>query len=127
MPYPGTNRYRNGFIVDFPDFERKMLNSIEVQARLEEVGLEFIEIGKGIYEVQSHHDQLDLSPEYNESWGIRRVYHFLIKSIEVYNSDVTAEWVEYGAHAGGKTRILKYRVMGRTADFLESRTRDTHL
>lgn len=31
----------------------------------------------------------------------------------VINTDFKAGWVEFGAHAGGKTAVLRYRVLGR--------------
>jgi hypothetical protein len=37
------------------------------------------------------------------------------------NDDRQAFWVEVGAHAGGKTLILKYRCFGRAVDILRSR------
>lgn len=34
----------------------------------------------------------------------------------ISNDDFTAGWVEFGAHAGGKTRVLGYHVMTRAME-----------
>lgn len=36
----------------------------------------------------------------------------------VINDDPVWMWVEYGAHAGGKTAVLKYRPLGRALDVI---------
>lgn len=121
MPFPGSNTFHNGYIEDEPDIDLKLMNSKEVRALLFVLGHEFIVIAKGIYEISSKHDPEDLTPHYNESWGLKEVHDYLVRGIRIENTDATAEWVEFGAHAGGKTRVLRYRVMGRTADVLEAR------
>lgn len=118
----GRNTYKNGYIQDdYPGYN-VLLNSPLVQFRLEALGEEFIQVAKGVF--QAHDKGEDTLPvTYNNSFGIRHVHRLLIEAIQVYNDDPTAEWVEFGAHAGGKTRVLRYRVFGRTADILEARTR----
>jgi hypothetical protein len=37
------------------------------------------------------------------------------------NDDREAFWVEVGAHAGGKTQVLKYRCFGRALDIVKAR------
>jgi hypothetical protein len=120
MAYPGKNTYKNGFIVDDPDFELKFLNSAGVQEGLHKLGEEFIAVAQIVYE-GSTKDDPDAPPRYNESFSIKDVHRDLLLAIQVYNSDVTAEWVEFGAHAGGKTAVLKYRVLGHAADIMEAR------
>jgi len=120
VPFPGQNHFRNGFIVDEGDAKLKLEDTDEVHLALTLLGHEMIEIAKGIFDASSKHDPEDLAPHYNESWEIKHVYRRLVRGIQVYNSDSTAEWVEFGSHAGGKTRVLRYRVMGRAADVLES-------
>jgi len=122
MPYPGRNTYKNGYIEDRLLFETELLNGPEVQIHLHLLGEEFIAVASLIYEASSKHDP-DAPPRYNESWSIKDVHHFMVEAIQVYNSDPTAEWVEFGAHAGGTTRVLKYRVLGRAADVMEARAR----
>lgn len=117
----GTNVYSHGFIKDDPLAYRAMLNGPEPQRLLHDTGEEFIVLCKQIYEVESKHDAEDLTPHYGNSFSLTETSRRLIRAIRVYNTDVTAEWVEYGSHAGGKTRILGYRIMGRAADILEAR------
>jgi hypothetical protein len=56
-------------------------------------------------------------PKYLVSFHVRRIedgagaYHY-----EARNSDPAATWVEWGAHAGGQTLVLKYRPMGLAMD-----------
>ena len=120
IPVPGHNVYSNGVISDSADIKEKLLNSAGLQFALHAKGHEFIQIAQAIFNAESVHDPEDLTPTYNESWEIRDIHRLLVKAIQVWNTDPTAEWVEFGAHAGGKTRVLRYRVMGRTADILEA-------
>lgn len=121
MPFPGRNAFFNGYIEDDADADLKLLNSPEMTKALVTLGLEFIEIAKGVFEATSIHDPNDILKQYNESWELKEVHDFLVQGIQIWNMDFTAEWVEFGAHAGGKTRVLRYRIMGRTADILEGR------
>jgi len=99
--------------------ELEILNGPRMIAALEAKAQEGIDISKGLFAADSKHE--DTPPEfYLDSFGTR-----LSESPEgvpvvtVYNDDRTAEWVEYGAHAGGETPVLKYRILGRTLDILE--------
>lgn len=38
----------------------------------------------------------------------------------LWNDDPGALWVEFGAHAGGVTEVLKYRVLGHALDIVAS-------
>lgn len=50
---------------------------------------------------------------YVKSFKIRRIRRGAIAAWQAYNDDPTALWVEFGAHAGGKTPVLKYRPYGK--------------
>jgi hypothetical protein len=58
---------------------------------------------------------------YVRSFKIRRVRKRAVASWEAYNDDPTALWVEFGAHAGGKTAVLKYHPYGRALESLRIR------
>lgn len=99
-----------------PSGWEEILNGPEVRAHLEAKGHEFVEVAEGIFAASSKHE--DTPPVlYPASFFVDQT----ADGIRVGNNDRTAEWVEFGAHAGGKTEVLKYRVLGRTLDVLESR------
>jgi hypothetical protein len=113
----------HGWIKDNDTGQIEMLNSPRVQAAVQLKGEEFIETAKGVFESQSRHDSRP--PEfYVERFSIQHALHEVVRAIEVWNHDPTAEWVEFGSHAGGKTNILRYRVFGRTSDILEARAKE---
>lgn len=118
----GRSVYDNGYLQDNETGQLEILNGPRCQVALRALGEEFIEVAKGIYNASSKHE--DTAPVfYNEHFGIRELHHLLVLGIEIYNDDPTAEWVEFGSHAGEdhSTRVLRYRVFGRTADVLEAR------
>jgi len=98
----------------------RLMNSQGVQSYVTVVGHEMIVVAKGVF---SSRAQGDSEPPvfYYDSFGIRHVRFLGKRGIEVFNSDRTAEWVEFGAHAGGETRILKYRVFGLAMDIMAAR------
>lgn len=53
-------------------------------------------------------------PKYISSF--RMEWHRSTLTYRVSNVDPGWKWVEYGAHAGGKTFILRYRPLGRALD-----------
>jgi hypothetical protein len=113
----------HGWIKDNETGELEMLNSPRVQVAVQLKGEEFIETAKGVFEAQSRHDSRP--PEfYVERFSIQHALHEAVRAIEVWNHDPTAEWVEFGAHAGGEERILRYRVFGRTSDIMEARAEE---
>ena len=116
----GRNTYSNGYIQDNDTGQTELLNSPQMMILLRLKGEEFIAVALEIYTASSRHDAT--APVfYAQRFGIREVHHLLVQAIEVYNDDPTAEWVEFGAHAGGKTPVLRYRPLGRAADVLEAR------
>lgn len=121
----GRSLYPNGFLQDNATGQLEILNGPRCQIALRELGEEFIRVAKGIFDASSKHEDT-LPTLYNESFGIREIHHLLVEAIEIYNDDPTAEWVEFGSHAGEdhQTRVLRYRVFGRTADILEARAHD---
>lgn len=90
-----------------------MMAGKKPQEFLEEKGLELIAIAKQIYLSQR---QL---PEHNEYFFSFEVKH-QDGRVFVVNTDDTWFWVEFGAHAGGKTEILGYAPMRRALDVLAS-------
>lgn len=58
-------------------------------------------------------------PRYVESFVIRKVK----LNFRLVNKDPGANWVEWGAHAGGVTPILKYAPMRTALDRLEAQER----
>lgn len=113
-----TTRNVKGYIKDNADGQLKILNSEPVQLLLEVKGKTAIIVAKSIFAGMSRHESTPPSL-YPEHFGIRKTRRALVKAIQVYNDDRTAEWVEFGAHAGGTTPVLKYRIFGRTFDVLE--------
>lgn len=115
----GQNTYPNGFIRDNETGQNLIMNGPLTQIALRAVGEEFVNRAIELFAASSKGD--DMAPIlYPDHFGIREVHHGLVEAIEVYNDDPTAEWVEFGAHAGGKTRVLRYRILGRTADAMEA-------
>lgn len=117
----GENRYSNGFIRDNELGQNLILNGPGVQSALHALGEEFISVAVSLFEATEKGE--DTAPTfYTESFDIKEVHRGLVEAIQIYNEDPTAEWVEFGAHAGGKTRVLRYRILGRTADVMHSRS-----
>lgn len=102
---------------------QRLINSQKVQAFVETASLVMIEIAKGLFQERSKHES-EPPVLYYYSFKIRRTRRIanglLVKAREVANTDRTAEWVEFGAHAGGTTPVLRYRIFGRTLDVMEA-------
>lgn len=82
--------------------------------------LDIIREAKLIFRIQERHDNEwrtseTTPPKYLESFKIRRIRRKLRTgpAYAAVNSDPGAIWVEFGAHAGGETPVLKYRPLGR--------------
>lgn len=58
-------------------------------------------------------------PDHNDYLNSFEVYRSG-NSYIVYNGDHTAFWVEFGAHAGGKTAVLGYAPLRRAVDVIAS-------
>ena len=102
----------------------KVMNSPRAQAEVYARALEMNTLAGSVFISRSHHDSQP--PEiYLKSFGVRRIRFLGKKGWEAYNHDRTAEWVEFGAHAGGKTPILKYRCYGVAMDIMNAATRFT--
>lgn len=107
-----------GYIKDNETGHNRILNKRATQFLLEAKGHEAIFVARSIFAASSKHE--DTPPVlYPESFKLRHYRRGLINAIKVVNDDRTAEWVEFGAHAGGTTPVLKYRIFGRTFDSLE--------
>lgn len=116
----GKSVFKNGFLQDSDIGQHQLLNSPQVQLALRALGEEFIAVAKTIFIASSKREDR-LPTLYLDSFGIREVHHLLVEAIEIYNDDPTAEWVEFGSHAHGETKVLRYRVFGRTADIMEAK------
>lgn len=87
---------------------------------------EAIAVAKGLYETRSHHLDRHV-PDYQHSFFIKRgttvtASGDIVPSRQIGNSSGRWWWVEFGAHAGGKTPVLHYRILGLTMDVLASRS-----
>lgn len=82
-------------------------------ALVEAKAVEVMEAAKLDFDRQQRHDnEWRLSettpPKYIESFGVREVENPDGVSFQAYNDDPAAHLVEYGAHAGGRTPVLRY-------------------
>lgn len=79
---------------------------------------DFIEEAKRVFALRSK-GQSDprSSQRYIESFKSHKIGLTWV----VINNDDQAAWVEFGAHAGGKTLVLKYRPMGIAMDILAAK------
>ena len=111
-----------GYIMDNETGQLEIMNGIRAQAAVRLKGDQFVEVAKGVFEAHSKHESTP-PVEYLEHFGVREHHFGAVLGIQVYNDDRTAEWVEFGAHAGGKTRVLRYRVFGRTEDIMGARAK----
>lgn len=57
-------------------------------------------------------------PKYLQSWNITVDADGVVWLI---NEDPAAAWVEFGARAGGRTPVLKYRPLGRALEIVANR------
>lgn len=110
----------------------KFLNSRAqggVQAYLDVKAEEFIHKANAIYSAQREYES-ELPIFYQDSFRVSRVsqpdhtFHTvnnIVHGRRITNIDPTAEWVEFGSHAGGghKTPVLRYRIFGKTIDSME--------
>lgn len=96
--------------------DRITIEDPRMRLYVRELGEKFIALAIADFERQQHHDNEFLTsettpPKYVESFeieiwaeGSKLKYRFI-------NRDPGAGWVEYGAHAGGKTFVLRYKPM----------------
>lgn len=102
-----------------------MNKSPKMDAYLDSKADEAETLAKDVYEIRSQHQDVHV-PEYKHSFFVKR-RKALSKRGDVVNSRIIGNssgrwyWVEFGAHAGGKTPVLNYRVLGTTLDILSSR------
>ncbi len=72
--------------------------------------IEVTEVAKSVFNRRQRRDNEDRTsettpPKYVESFYVERRGNFWVAG----NEDPAALWVEFGAHAGGETPVLKYR------------------
>lgn len=95
-------------------FER-IANQEGTQKVLERDADKLIEKARFIYLRRAKHPNT-VAPFYASSFSKKMTQLKKMKGWRVSNTDPTWIWIEFGAHAGGRTPILKYRPMGRAID-----------
>ena len=110
--------------IDPAKIEEAMWASNGTAEQLEDIARRLNEAAAAVFtaeEVKTNEERLSETtpPKYIESFKVVRNelpggrFSFL-----AVNDDPGALWVEVGAHAGGRTRVLKYRPYGRAMDAL---------
>lgn len=93
---------------------RYMVYSRSIAARIEKTAMV-------IFEIQNHKDNEAATSEFTPPKYIasfRLDWHANTASWRVVNDDPGWFLVEWGAHAGGKTRVLRYRPLSRALDIV---------
>lgn len=90
---------------------RGVMNSPEAQRYTKGRAERIIEIAIGIFLEER---ELVESVTYIRSFSLRKIR----RGYRIHNDDKTAVWVEYGAHAGGKTPILGYAPIRKAIDIV---------
>lgn len=57
-------------------------------------------------------------PKYIGSFGVRKVATDNGVRYDAYNDDPAVIWIEYGAHAGGETPVLRYKPLTHGLEFV---------
>lgn len=78
---------------------------------------------EGVFNTEEHkHNQWRTSettpPKYLQSWKIERDGN----NVYLINEDPAAMWVEFGAHAGGETPVLRYKPLTRALEIVGNST-----
>ena len=108
--------------IDPAKIEEAMWASTGTAEYLEDIARRINEAAAAVFtaeEVKTNEERLSATtpPKYLDSFKVVRAevpggrFSFL-----ALNDDPGALWVEVGAHAGGRTRVLKYRPYGRAMD-----------
>ncbi len=97
-------------------------NKPGMQRKLDNLADRHISMAKRIYLSQAH-DPNTVSPYYAGSFKKIRSRYLDYEARQVINTDPMWLWIEFGAHAGGRTPILKYRPMSRAMDELKNQVR----
>lgn len=117
MARSGASLNKNKFI-EIIDTSPKMDALLDRKAEIA------LEAAKTIYESRSHHDDRH-EPEYRDSFFTRKRRTLdkrgrPVNGRQIGNRSKRWYWVEFGAHAGGKTPVLHYRPLGLALDVLSS-------
>lgn len=86
----------------------RIANEPQTQARLFGLAHELKARAIKVYVRQVRHPNTE-APYYISSFHIVPVRGKDIKGFRFSNTDPTWLWIEFGAHAGGKTKILRYK------------------
>lgn len=111
--------------IDISKVEAMLRTSPGVQQYAEEVCDDIISEAKAVFIAKEKKGNEELTsetspPKYLASFGKRREEDRWV----VYNDDPGAVFVEFGAHAGGKTPVLKYAPMRTALDIVVQRRND---
>lgn len=108
-------------------FRKVVMTSPRLNLMLRSRAAEIVHVAKGIFMAEQRKDNEfrtseTTPPKYIGSFKLRRV----LKARNGYawhavNDDPAWSWVEYGAHAGGETFVLKYRPLSRGLDVVAAR------
>jgi hypothetical protein len=96
--------------------ERLTLEDPRARAYIQERAQAIVDVAKADFERQQRHDnELRTSettpPKYLEEFQVEVYPSEEGLKFRILNTDPAASWVEYGAHAGGKTFVLRYKPM----------------
>ena len=97
--------------LDEKDFG-KILNSAKTRKAAEDAADKLISLAKSEYLSQVIHPNTT-TPAYVSSFRKSVSFEDGKYTVRVYNQDPTWKWIEFGAHARGRTRILRYKPMTR--------------
>jgi len=115
---------RSSSKVDHAALERVARNSLELQRQTKEEAEKIVETAKQVFIASQRGDNEARTsettpPKYLFSFSVRRIEKpDGTWAYEARNDDPSAVWVEFGAHAGGRTAVLRYRPLARALDIV---------
>lgn len=121
--------YKQTKVVIYPGaFDRIINTSPRADALVKSKAEAVIKAAIGIFDAQQKlGNELDLSenspPRYRQSFRLQKTRRKARLAWQAVNVDPGWNLVEYGAHAGGKTFVLRYRPLGRGLDAVASFSR----
>lgn len=98
------------------DFQAFLYRSNEVDRFVKKTAQKIIRNARIIFLSQVKHTHGVTIPPYADSFKLNRLRRGVW---QVLNTDPAALWIEFGAHAGGKTKVLAYRPLGKAVDAVQ--------
>lgn len=97
--------------------------SRELDQMVRDKAEDIIEAAKQVFEMKEIHTNEDrlsstTPPKWMSSFKLRRIRRIAGPAWQAVNTDPGAIWVEFGANAGGKVQILRYRPLGTALDMV---------